>query len=194
MTPIRRDEKRPTGQYNHRMNHSDHVNLLREGVPERGGVWADLGAGAGAFTLALADLLDPGGIIYAVDLDRRALAQGERAVRSRFPQTTLHVLEADFTQPLDLPPLDGVVMANSLHFHRAKEPILQRVRGLLKSGGRLIVVEYNAERGNRWVPYPVSYPAWKALARRAGFKRTHLLGSYPSRFLREIYSALSVEG
>ena len=36
-------------------------------------------------------------------------------------------------------------MANSLHFHPAKEPILQGVRGMLKEGGRLIVVEYNAE-------------------------------------------------
>ena len=35
------------------MNHRDHVNLLRRGVPEPGGVWADLGSGAGAFTLAL---------------------------------------------------------------------------------------------------------------------------------------------
>jgi ubiquinone/menaquinone biosynthesis C-methylase UbiE len=173
------------------MNHSDHVRLLHGGVPEAGGMWADLGAGAGAFTLALADLLGPAGTIYAVDRDRGALAQGERAMRSRFPETTLHVLQADFTQPLDLPPLDGVVMANSLHFHRAKEPILEGVRGMLKHGGRLIVVEYNAERGNQWVPYPISYPGWEALARRAGFTQTHLLGRQPSRFLREIYSAVS---
>jgi hypothetical protein len=36
---------------------------LRDGVPEPGGVWADLGSGEGAFTLALADLLGPGGRI-----------------------------------------------------------------------------------------------------------------------------------
>jgi SAM-dependent methyltransferase len=176
------------------MDHSDHVRLLRGGIQEGGGVWADLGAGTGAFTLALADLLGPTGVIHSVDRDRRALAQGERAVRSRFPKTTLHALEADFTQPLDLPPLDGVVMANSLHFHRAKEPIIREVCGLLKDGGRLIVVEYNVERGNRWVPYPVSYPAWEALARRAGFTRTRLLGRRSSRFLREIYSAVSDDG
>jgi ubiquinone/menaquinone biosynthesis C-methylase UbiE len=175
------------------MNHSDHVNLLRGGVPERGGVWADLGAGTGAFTLALADLLGPGGIIYAVDRDRGALAQLERAMQRRFPETTLHVRQADFTQPLDLPLLNGVVMANSLHFHRAKEPIIQRVRSMLKSGGRLIVIEYNTEQGNRWVPYPMSYSAWETLARRTGFKRTHLLDRHPSRFLREIYSAISVK-
>src|SRR5690554_4106120 len=41
------------------MNHQDHVNLLRPGVPATGGVWADFGAGTGAFTLALAELLGP---------------------------------------------------------------------------------------------------------------------------------------
>ena len=40
------------------MDHSDHVNLLRNGVLP-GGVWADLGAGSGAFTLALAELAGP---------------------------------------------------------------------------------------------------------------------------------------
>ena len=41
------------------MIHSDHVRLLRDGVPQAGGVWADIGSGGGAFTLALADLLGP---------------------------------------------------------------------------------------------------------------------------------------
>ena len=44
------------------MEHPDHVALLRPGVPP-GGAWADIGAGEGAFTLALADLLGPGGSI-----------------------------------------------------------------------------------------------------------------------------------
>ncbi|TMD25838.1 MAG: class I SAM-dependent methyltransferase, partial [Chloroflexi bacterium] len=52
------------------MNHEDHVRLLRKGIVEPGGVWADFGSGAGAFTLALADLLGTEGSIYSVDKDR----------------------------------------------------------------------------------------------------------------------------
>ena len=53
---------------------------------------------------------------------------------------------ADATGPLALPPLDGVVCANTLHFHRHKEPILTLVRGYLRpAGGRLLVVEYNID-------------------------------------------------
>jgi len=38
------------------MKHTEHVNLLRRGIPAPGGVWADFGSGTGAFTLALAEL------------------------------------------------------------------------------------------------------------------------------------------
>jgi predicted RNA methylase len=96
------------------MDHADHVNLLRKGIESPGGVWADLGAGTGAFTLALADLLGPGAEIYAIDRDSTALQTNGRAMRSMFPATGVHYRTADFTRPLDLPLLDGAVMANSL--------------------------------------------------------------------------------
>ncbi len=55
----------------------------------------------------------------------------------------------------------------------------------------LILVEYNIEQGNSAVPYPVSYRQWEGLARRCGFNQTRLLKTRPSRFLKEIYSAVS---
>jgi len=173
------------------MQHADHVNLLRPGIPEPGGRWADLGSGTGAFTLALAELIGPDGQIYSVDKDRGALRTQERQMRARFPAVTIGLIVGDFAQPLQLPPLDGVVMANSLHFHRHKEPILRLVQGYLKPGGRLILVEYGTDRGNPWVPYPLSYQTWQDLAERSGLVGTQLLATRPSRFLGQIYSALS---
>ncbi len=174
------------------MNHQDHVRLLRKGVPEAGGVWADLGCGEGAFTLALADLIGPTGTIYAVDKNAGALRQLEQTMRSMFPAITLVCLSADFTRPLDLPSLDGLVMANSLHYVRKKDALLQRVQGYLRPGGRLLLVEYNADVGNPWVPYPLSYESWSGLASRNGFTQTQLLEKVPSRFLREMYAAASL--
>lgn len=174
------------------MNHQDHVALLRDGIGRPAGVWADLGSGEGAFTLALADLLGPAAEIYSVDKDRSALKEQQRVMSGRFPQVTVHYQAADFTGRLDLPPLDGVVMANSLHFLRQKEGMVGLVYDYLKVGGRLILVEYNTDQGNPWVPYPLSYPVWERLAGRAGFRETRLLASYPSRFLREIFSAVSM--
>jgi SAM-dependent methyltransferase len=168
------------------------MNLLRGGIAETGGTWADLGSGWGAFTLALADLLGAGATIYSVDKDRSSLREQQAEMRRRFPGTNVHYLPADFTGPLELPLLDGIVMANSLHFVRRKEPVVERLRSYLKPGGRLILVEYNADFGNPWVPHPISYPSWEKLATRSGFTSTRQLATVPSRFLREIYSALSV--
>ena len=109
----------------------------------------------------------------------------------RFPDVDVHYLAADFTRPLDLPPLDGVVIANALHFERHKDALVRLMHSYLRPGGRLILVEYNTDRGNIAVPHPLSYAAWETLARRVGFDETRLLATRPSRFLGQIYSALS---
>jgi ubiquinone/menaquinone biosynthesis C-methylase UbiE len=173
------------------MNHADHVSLLRNGIGATGGIWADLGAGTGAFTLALAELVQPDAVVYAVDRDSRSLRQLAQAMHVQFPAVTLHTLAADFTEPLPVPPLDGVVMANSLHFVRHKEPVLQLVRSYLKPGGRLLIVEYNTDHGNVWVPHPFSFSNWRQLAKRSGFARTELLATRPGRFLDGFYAAAS---
>jgi ubiquinone/menaquinone biosynthesis C-methylase UbiE len=177
------------------LNHDDHVALIENGIPGPGGTWADFGSGDGAFTLALAELIGSQGEIYSIDKDAGALRRQARALAERFPERApaqTHFVHADFSRPLDLPRLDGVVMANALHFHREKDSLLQRIYATLRPRGRLILVEYNADRGNLWVPYPLSYPSWEKLAGRNGFINTRLLARRPSRFLHEIYSALSV--
>lgn len=172
------------------MNHTDHVNLLRPASLSRGGSWADLGAGSGAFTLALRELLGPAATIYAVDKHDASLRELEGSFVGRFGgKDGLKVLAADLSRPLDLPELDGVLMANSLHFFRDKTAILQRARDLLKPRGSLLVVEYNVDKGNPWVPFPVSYESFSELAREAGFGAPRLVGTHPSGFLRAFYCA-----
>ena len=40
------------------MDHADHLYLLKEGIPTPGGVWGEFGSGRGAFTQALAELIE----------------------------------------------------------------------------------------------------------------------------------------
>ena len=174
------------------MEHSDHLRLIRKGVHTSGGMWADLGSGWGAFTLALADLLGPGGHIYSVDKNQESLREQQQAMHARFPQMNVDYINADFTRRLDLPPLDGIIMANSLHFIRKKDDVLQLVHGYLRPGGHFVLVEYNADSGNPWVPYPFTYSTWEVMARRNHFTSTALLERYPSRFMNGMYSALSI--
>ena len=83
-------------------------------------------------------------------------------------------------------------MANSLHFVRDKAPVLGLLRGYLRDAGRLVLVEYDADQGNPWVPFPLSFETWLAVAAAAGFRDTRRLDSVPSRFLGSIYSAVSL--
>jgi ubiquinone/menaquinone biosynthesis C-methylase UbiE len=177
-----------------RMHHQDHVCLIREGITVPGGVWAELGSGSGAFTLALADLLGPGASIYSIDRDSRALRNQASLMRTHFPSVQMEYRVADFTRPLSFPPLDGLLMANSLHYVRQKGPVLDLVHTYLRPAGRFLLIEYNAACGNIWVPHPLTYSAWEALVRQHGFPHTHLLRTVPSRFLREIYAAVSIAG
>jgi hypothetical protein len=55
----------------------------------------------------------------------------------------------------------------------------------------LLLVEYDADRGNAWVPHPMSFDTWRDLADANGFSGTRKLASVPSRFLGRIYSAVS---
>jgi SAM-dependent methyltransferase len=175
------------------MNHQDYVNLLRGGITSPGGTWADFGSGAGAFTMALAELIGPAGIIYSVDKDQGALREQTRAMRAKFPDKAIFYRTADFAYPLEVPLLDGIIMANALHFIAPpqKPGVLGLLKSYLRPGGRFILVEYNVDHGNYWVPYPLSFKSWESLARQTGFAETVLLSTSPSRFLKEFYSAVS---
>ncbi len=173
------------------MDHHDHVNLLRPADVAPGGTWADFGAGSGAFTLALRELVGEPAQIIAIDKDRGSLQELERQYRSRFGDAAgLRLLAADFSRPLDLPPLDGAVMANSLHYFRDQAKILGQVRSTMKANGAFLLVEYNVDSGNMWVPHPLSFETWHELAPGAGFTEPQLLGTHPSRFLHEFYAAV----
>jgi ubiquinone/menaquinone biosynthesis C-methylase UbiE len=159
------------------MERAEMVALIRGGAPAAGGVWADLGAGTGNFTWALRELLGPRGVIYALDRDHRAIERQRAAIAQAVePGATIMPIQADFTRPLDLPPLDGVLMANALHFVRDQPAALALIAGYLRPGGRLLVVEYDVATALAWAPFPVPFERFQALAVQAGFAAPTLVG------------------
>jgi ubiquinone/menaquinone biosynthesis C-methylase UbiE len=169
------------------MNTADHVALLRGALQAPGGAWADLGSGAGAFTLAMSELLGPEARIYSVDSDAHALRVQERELGARFPSPQVRFINADFNERLDISGLDGIVMA---HFQRDACAVLIHVGRWLKPGGRMVVVEYDIETPNPWVPYPLPFSRLPAAAACAGLSEPRLLDTRPSRYHRRVYSAV----
>ena len=175
------------------MDHADHVALLRAGLEGAGPRWLEFGAGRGAFTLALLDLLGDRADVVALDRDGSSLER-LRAAAKVLPGR-LEAVVADFTEPLPFEPgaFDGVLMANSLHFVRDKEPVLRSALAALGPAARFVLVEYGTDRGNPWVPWPIGFASWRDLAGHVGLADTRLIGEVPSRFLGSIYAAMSVK-
>jgi ubiquinone/menaquinone biosynthesis C-methylase UbiE len=187
-----RDNDRRLGSRLGVVDHADHVGLIRAGVEGGGSRWLELGAGEGAFTLALADLLGDRAVILAIDRDAPALGRLEQAIGRRFPGVHLETRTADFRAELPAGPFDAVLAANSLHFVADPVPVLRAARSVLGPNGRLVVVEYDADQGNPWVPHPFSARRFPGLAEAAGFGEVREIGRVPSRFLGAIYAALAI--
>jgi ubiquinone/menaquinone biosynthesis C-methylase UbiE len=175
------------------MDHQDHVYLLRPAIRYKGGVWADLGSGDGAFTLALRDLAGAEVEILSIDQDPRRLKNQEKNFSNLYPKTNIHFINADFTKLEHLPLLDGVVMANSLHYIKDQLSFLVKLHSKIKDSGQLALVEYNSDQVNPWVPYPIPFEKFKDLVREAGFKEGKFLSSVPSTWLNEIYCAQALK-
>ena len=174
------------------MNTRDAVALLADAVPRRAGTWADLGAGDGTFTRALVELLGPEALIYAVDRDGDAIASlndwAARAAPNVVP------LLVDFTVSVERPargaePLDGLLLANSLHYVPDAEGVLWRLAGMVRPGGRVVVIEYDRRAPTPWVPFPVSPARLAELAARAGLSEPVVTATRRSRYGGILYVA-----
>ena len=171
------------------MKHTEHVHLIKKAISKSGGVWADFGSGVGAFTLALRELTGRDVTIYSVDKDEKRLQIQEQEFNKAFPKSLINYVKADFTKPLQLPLLDGILMANSLHYVINQHNFLISIQKYLTQKGKLVVVEYNIDTGSQWVPYPLSFETFARLAMQTGFEKVDLLEKIPSTYWEEMYSA-----
>lgn len=174
------------------MNERDAQSLIASAVSKGAGVWADFGAGDGTFTRALLHVLGPEGRVYAVDRDPAAL----ETLRRRAERAAAHVIPvvADLFQPLELPDLapgglDGLLVANTLHFFPDPAVVLARLVAWLRPGGRAVVVEYDGRRASRWVPYPIARVQLPEIVRRAGLSPPTITATKPSAYGGTLYVA-----
>lgn len=156
------------------------INCNHLNVPQSQ-TWFDLGCGGGLFSEALNRLLPKGSLIYAVDREP-----------SSFPGNQIKFLQLDFLKdPLPNVSVNGVLMANSLHYVRNKIQFLSKTKKHLLASGVFLLVEYDMQTPNHWVPYPISFSSAQDLFKQAGFEAVYKISERPSTLnKRKIYSAL----
>jgi trans-aconitate methyltransferase len=168
----------------------DAIEMLADSGVEALGptIWADLGCGDGTFTRALADLLASGSTIHAMDRDGSAL----RRIPSAHKGVRITTHRGDFTnQPWPFADVDGILMANSLHYVEDQATFIRACESQMTSRRRFLIVEYDTNEASRWLPYPVSRTNLTALFAHAGYPSITFLRSRPSVYRRaSLYAAV----
>ena len=168
------------------MNLSEARALIAPAVSQGDMTWADIGAGTGLFTLAICQLIGSG-TVYAVDKSPHALWS------LQVPEgTKVVVIEGDFNRSMDLPAVDGLLMANALHYAKNPDPVLRNVLSHLRPGGLFILIEYETTSANQWVPYPITFESFSSIAVNVGLTTPSLLATHPSSYGHDhIYAAVA---
>lgn len=159
-----------------------------EGIQTPGQYWADLGSGDGLFTKALANLLGNQSSFHAIDLNEKSLAK----IPQEEAGIPINKIKADFiNDELPLKGLDGILMANSLHFIKNKSEFLTKASKWLKPEHRFLIVEYDLRNPNPWVPYPLNFDSLKLLFEEQGYTSIRKLHERPSAYNRaNMYAAI----
>ena len=167
------------------MKISEAIALIQNPLLEQNRIqsWCDLGCGTGTFTKALAQSLVSGSTIHAVNLDPKALA----SIPDEDHGIVIRKVLADLRSPgLRLPSVDGILMANSLHFIQDQHLFLKK---LLPITDCFLIVEYERSKPSPWGPYPVGFEKLRDLFNESGVQRVEKMGTRRSRFGGTIYSA-----
>jgi ubiquinone/menaquinone biosynthesis C-methylase UbiE len=117
-----------------------------------GSVVADLGAGAGWFTVRLALRVGPNGKVYAEDIQRPMI----EAIDRRVKRENLRNVQMVFGTPSDprLPEnaLDAVLIVDAYHEMEQPVVLLRNVVKSLKRDGRIGIIDFTRDGGGPGPP------------------------------------------
>jgi SAM-dependent methyltransferase len=112
---------------------------------QRGQTVADLGAGSGYYTRRLAKAVGDTGRVYAVDIQQGMLDLLQANLAREKITNVVSVLGAPDDPRLPADSLDLVLMVDVYHEFGRPQTMLQRMKEALKTGGRLVLLEYRGE-------------------------------------------------
>lgn len=118
---------------------------------EKGDHVADFGAGHGYYTIPLAELVGGDGKVYAIDIQKSVLD----IIRTKAKlnhllniETIWADLEEENGSRIKEKYCDFVVISNILFQSEKKQEVLKEAYRILRDGGRLAMIEWDASTGN----------------------------------------------
>jgi len=107
----------------------------------------DFGAGTGYFTFPLARKVGQGGVVYAIDILKEKIETIEsQAKLLRFDNIIVKRANLELTNgsKLEAESLDWVFLVTMLFQNKDKKPVMLEAARVLKKGGKILVIEWNA--------------------------------------------------
>jgi len=108
------------------------------------GDWvADVGAGAGYYSMRLSKMVGPTGKVFAEEISGSMLQKLDLRVKL-FDLHNVEIIKGDDDNP-KLPPgsLSAVLVVNSYHHFDKYRPMCEQILQSLKPGGRLVIADYS---------------------------------------------------
>lgn len=108
-----------------------------------GDVVADIGSGSGLFTRPMAQAVQPGGQVYAVDVDPELLDYVTRTAAEQHLANIKTVLGENDSPRLSNGSVDLVFICDTLHHIANRQTYLANVKNCLKPGGRVVIIDFS---------------------------------------------------
>jgi len=112
---------------------------------EPGATVCDMGAGNGFYTLEMARMVGPEGLVYAVDIQPEMLRMLSRRAAQEGLGNIRLVLGSPIDPRLPVGEIDLVLCVDVYHEFSHPEAMLARIRDSLSEDGKLVLVEFRGE-------------------------------------------------
>jgi ubiquinone/menaquinone biosynthesis C-methylase UbiE len=167
-------------------------SLLPDLLKSPRGIWVELACGDGVFAEITLEIASPEIKIIGLDIDRSALTQFRDHLEKKKSEDLLP-LQADLEHSLPMSKVDGIILANGLHFFPEQQQIqiLTNCASVLKHDGHILIIEYNTERSTTAVPYRLPERNIYRLLIDAGFSAPLKISHVSSSYLGQLYSVLA---
>jgi ubiquinone/menaquinone biosynthesis C-methylase UbiE len=127
-------------------NFLDPKNIVGQIGVSEGCTAADFGCGSGFFSLAFAEIIGESGKVYSLDVLPSALesiaSKAKMAGLSNIIPQRVN-LEKEAGSKLPSESVDWVIMKDMLFQNKMKDVVMKEASRVLKSGGKILVVEWN---------------------------------------------------
>ncbi|MGF3585170.1 MAG: class I SAM-dependent methyltransferase [Thermoplasmatota archaeon] len=112
-----------------------------------GQIIADIGSGGGYFTYRFANIVGENGKVYAVDTNEELLEFIKKQVKEKGLTNVITVLTKSEHPSLPKHTFDYIFMRNMTHHLSNRVDYFKRLKDVLKTDGKVIIIEYDGRGG-----------------------------------------------